>query len=111
MKMALLLLPCHRSRLADLENHKISYQRVTVFSFFSINYRIIIIIKFLSTVASNDTTKEQSSGPVAFFFFSFGKGEGNVYYESDRVGSVEGGGRGFLRIIPTYLQVTEVLLT
>lgn len=89
MKMALLLLPCHRSRLADLENHKISYQRVTVFSFFLINYRIII--KFLSTVASNDTTKEQSSGPVSF---SFGKGEGKVYYESDRVGSVEGG-RGF----------------
>lgn len=78
MKMALLLLPCHRSRLADLENHKILYQRVTVFySFFLINYRIIIIIiiKFLSTVASNDTTKEQSSGPVSFFFVWEGRRE------------------------------------
>lgn len=70
MKMALLLLPCHRSRLADLENHENIVSEGNCFfynSFFLINYRIII--KFLSTVASNDTTKEQSSGPVSFFFF------------------------------------------
>lgn len=101
MKMALLLLPCHRSRLADLENHKISYQRVTVFSFFLINYRIIII-KFLSTVASNDTTKEQSSGPVSFFF-RLGREKGKCIM--DRVGSGLWRGGGDFEDY-TYLQVT-----
>lgn len=108
--MALLLLPCHKSRLADLENHENIVSEGNCFfynSFFLINYRIIIIIKFLSTVASNDTTKEQSSGPVSFFFLVW-KGEGNVYYGSDRIGSVSGGG-DFEDY--TYLQVTEVLLT
>lgn len=100
--MALLLLPCHKSRLADLENHENIVSEGNCFfynSFFLINYRIIIIIKFLSTVASNDTTKEQSSGPVSFFF-SFGREKGMCIM--DRIGSGLCRGEGILRIIPTY---------